>query len=210
MDAILLYEKETGKIQSLIPGYDIDYFLNTQTVNVKNFAPVFDSDGRKIGEKEVDIFDPIMGDYVKVKKNLDPNLSFALISSRTREELLDLEVSEYEYPFTPYDLVDQNGVIIDHIQLWIPPKVKNIKKGIDAEGKVITEQQKRKLLKGYEHTVILTQSEQNFDFSQHEESINETEKKMNLTKLFFDLHENYIIQSNSLVKKTTNQQPTVD
>ena len=199
MDAILTYNTSTGKIQSLIPSLDVKHFLNTHAVNVTSLAPVFDIRGVEIGTRQIDVYDPIIGDYIKVKTQLEEGLSVAIISSRTREELLDYDVPDYEYPSTPYDLIDRDGAVVETIQLSLPPKVKTEKKGFDTEGKMVLEEKSRKLLDGYNHITILTQDEQNFDFSAHLEG-EEGKQELNLSKVFFDLHENYTITNNSLVK----------
>jgi hypothetical protein len=209
MDAILTYNTSTGKIQSLTPGLDVKYFLNTQTVNVKSFAPVFDGNGVEIGTREIDIYDPIMGDYVKVKKELEEGLSVAIISTKTREELLEKDVPEYEYPSSPYHVIDKDGNITETIHLWLPPRIETERKGFDSSGQMIIGEKRRKILFGYDYITILTQDEQNFDFSEHLEG-DDKDKQLNLTKVFFDLHENYTITNNSLVKNSANTDSIVE
>ena len=219
IDAIIVYEKETGNIQSLTPGFDIDYFLKSQTDEVTTLAPVFNSEGVEIGTRQVPMYDPIIKSNVRVLKTLDSNLDVAILTTRTREQLLEVTVSEYEYFATPYDVIDKDGNVSRSVNLWMPPEPKKLKKGINARGEMILENVTKKALAGYEHITILTQAEQNFDFIEHEEVVdeliirddegNETNrvetKELNLSKVFFDLHENYTITNNSLVKKSTSE-----
>ena len=217
LDAIIVYEKETGNIQSLTPGFDIDYFLKTQTDEVTSLAPVFNSEGVEIGTRQVPLYDPIIKSNVRVLKTLDSNLDVAVLTTRTREEILEVTVPDYEYFATPYNVIDKDGNVSRSVNLWMPPEPKKLKTGINALGEMTVEVLTKKALAGYEHITILTQAEQNFNFSEHEEvvdeliirnddgeEINRSEKKeLNLSKVFFDLHENYTIVNNSLVKKST-------
>ena len=217
LDAIIVYEKETGNIQSLTPGFDIDYFLKTQTDEVTSLAPVFNSEGVEIGTRQVPLYDPIIKSNVRVLKTLDSNLDVAVLTTRTREEILEVTVPDYEYFATPYNVIDKDGNVSRSVNLWMPPEPKKLKTGINAQGEMTVEAVTKKALAGYEHITILTQAEQNFNFSEHEEvvdeliirnddgeEINRSEKKeLNLSKVFFDLHENYTVVNNSLVKKST-------
>lgn len=209
MDAILLFEKETGKIQSVSPGFDIKYFLHTQTTPVKSFAPVINEAGEEIGVREIEVYDPLIKDFIRIKKDLDPTLDVAVLTTRTREELLELEVLDFEYPSIPYNLIDNNGATISTVQMYQPPVAKTEKKGFNSAGNMITEQKTRKAFDEYVNSVILTQSEQNFNFDSHRNPPDEETQEpgeINYSTLVIDLHENYKIVNNTLVKV----EPTVE
>jgi hypothetical protein len=207
-DAILTFNKQTGEIESLHPSLDIPYFLNTRTEKVKSIASVFNENGVEIGFREVDIFDPIVGDYVQVKTPLNSNTDIAIISTKTRQEILEHVLDEHEYPTIPYSLIDKTGNAVKQIEMFIPPQLKKIRRGINTNGEVILEGTTRKVLDGYEYITVLTHEEQNFDFSEHLEG-EDGKKQYNLTKVFFDLHQNYKIENNSLVKSVANSEPIV-
>lgn len=152
MDAILIYDKETGNIVGASNAESVDLFLTGNLSPYLTNAKTFDDEGNEIGSSEIHLFDPDKG-FLWVR-NPFPTLSTGLIylTTKSDEEVKAELIPDIQYPEYKVPMV-VNGV--ESEMTFILQRIVNFTKGIDSSGKITKtiKTRKRILEEDYENLI---------------------------------------------------------
>lgn len=168
MDTILIYDKETGNIESCVNAASIDSFLNGGLSPVYVHAKTFDDQGNEVGVSDVHLYDPDHG--FLWHKEVFPTLHRGLVylTTKTESEIKADEINKLVYPeYTIPFVIDgrkENKTYYGHGKL-------EFLKEIDSTGQVTLTQVKRKrILEEHYSDLIAGFTAEGIDFENEAEA----------------------------------------